>query len=110
MRKGDTNLSCSHCQRYGHDEENCWKLHPELKSEWFKDQQGKKKNEITIEDLGSDFEDETNITIVGVKGKVIVGNDSNIGSSCASISKDNVNSKDRLNECIVSYKSDYETN
>ena len=23
MKKGDTNISCSHCQKYGHDEENC---------------------------------------------------------------------------------------
>ena len=30
-----------------------------------------------------------------MKGKAIVGNDSNIGSSCASTSKDHVSSKDR---------------
>ena len=40
-------------------------------------------------------EDETKITIVGVKGKTIVGNDSNIGSSCSSTSKYDDGSKDR---------------
>ena len=42
MTKGDTKLSCLHCQRDGHDAEHCWKLHPELKPKWFKDRKGKK--------------------------------------------------------------------
>ena len=50
---------------------------------------------MIVKDLGSDFEDETKISIVGVKGKSIVGNDSNIGSSCASTSKDHNGSKYR---------------
>ena len=37
MKKGDTKISCSHCQRDGHDAEHCWKLHPKLKLKWFKD-------------------------------------------------------------------------
>ena len=64
-----------------------------MKPKWFKDQHEKKKSTLIVEDLGSDFEDETNITIICVKGKAIVGNDSNIGSSCASTSKDHVSSK-----------------
>ena len=32
-----------------------------------------------------------------MKGKAIVGNDSNIGSSCASTTKYHVNSKDKMN-------------
>ena len=27
--------TCSHCQRIGHDEARCWKLHPELKPKKF---------------------------------------------------------------------------
>ena len=88
MRKGDTKLSCSHCQRDGHDAEHYWKLHLELKPKWFKDKKQKQKATMIVEDLGSDSEDETKISIIGVKGKTIVGNDSNIGSSCASTSKD----------------------
>ena len=42
---------------------------------------------VIVEELGSDSEDETKITIIGVKCKAIVGNDSNIGYSHASTSK-----------------------
>ena len=76
-------------------EEKCWVLQPTLKSKWFKDRKGKKTTTVIVEDLGSYSKDETKITIEGVKGKAIVGNDSNIGSSCASTSKYHVNSKSR---------------
>ena len=56
---------------------------------------GNQNTTVIVKELGSYSEDETNITIIGVKGKAIVGNDSNIGSSCASTSKDNVSSKER---------------
>ena len=78
--------------------------HPELKPKWFKDQKGNQKVTIIVEDLGSDSEDETKITIIGVKGKVIVGNDPNIGSSCASTSKDHVSSKDRKMNALFHIK------
>ena len=50
---------------------------------------------MIVEDLGLDSEDETKISIVGMKGKTLVSNNSNIGSSCASTSKDHDGSKDR---------------
>ena len=46
---------------------------------------------------GSYSEEETMIKIIVVKGKTIPGNDSNIGSSCASTSKYHVSSKDKRN-------------
>ena len=95
MRKGEERPTCSHCQKQGHEQANCWVLHPELKPKWFKDRKGKQKATVIVEDLGLNFEDETKITIVGVKCKAIIGNESNIGSSCASTSKDHVSSKDR---------------
>ena len=55
---------------------------------------------VIIEDLGSNFEDKTKISIVGVKGKSIVGNDSNIGSSCVSTSKYHVGFKDRKRNAL----------
>ena len=61
---------------------------------FLKYQKGKQKATVIVEDLVSDYENKTNKPIVGVKGKSIVGNDSNIGYSCASTSKDHVNSKD----------------
>lgn len=33
VKKNDK-LSCTHCDRKGHDEYHCWKLHPELKPKW----------------------------------------------------------------------------
>ena len=67
---------------------------------WFKDKKGKKKATIIIEDLGSDFKDETKITIIGVKGNSIVTNVSNIGSSCYSTNQYHVSSKDRKRNAL----------
>jgi hypothetical protein len=30
-KKEEGNPSCTHCKKYGHDDEHCWKLHPDLK-------------------------------------------------------------------------------
>ena len=65
-----------------------------------KDQKERQTATIIVEDLGSDSEDETKIAIIGVKGKAIVGNDPNIGSSCASASKDNLISKDKKRNAL----------
>ena len=107
MRKGNERNTCSNCQKQGHEETKCWVLHLELKPKWFNDQKVKQKATIIVEELGSDSKDETKITIVGVKGKAIVGNDSNIGSSCTSTYKHHVSYKDIKKECIVSYKGNY---
>ena len=88
MKKGDTKISCLLCKKYGHDEQRCSKLLLELKPKWFKDRKGKQTTTVIIEDLGSYSKEETKITIIGVKGKSIVGNDYNIVSSCASTSGD----------------------
>jgi hypothetical protein len=65
-------LSCKHCKKEGHDDENCWKLHPEKKPKWFKERKGRKKVSATTHPtyLGSDSCDETNITTVGLSGKI----------------------------------------
>ena len=55
---------------------------------------------VIVEDIGSYSENKTNITIVGVKGKAIVGNDSKNGSSCAYTSKYHVSSKDRKRNAL----------
>jgi hypothetical protein len=46
--------SCTHCKRSGHDEEQCWKLHPKKKPKQFG---GKGKTKIVAtmkQDLGSE--------------------------------------------------------
>jgi hypothetical protein len=61
--------SCTHCKKSGHDEEHCWKLHPEKKPKQFGGK-GKTKTVATVQqDLGSDSGDEGKITTVGVQGK-----------------------------------------
>jgi hypothetical protein len=34
--------SCKHCKKKGHDEDHCWKLHPEKRPKWFKERKGRK--------------------------------------------------------------------
>jgi hypothetical protein len=41
VKKDDQRPSCSHCEKKGHDEEHCWKLHPELNPKWACHQKGK---------------------------------------------------------------------
>jgi hypothetical protein len=36
------NPSCKHCKKEGHDEDRCWKLHPEKRPKWFKEKKGRK--------------------------------------------------------------------
>jgi hypothetical protein len=53
-------------------------LHLEKRPKWFKERKGRKKVATTTRptDLGSDSGDESNITIVGLKGKIGDGFDS----------------------------------
>jgi hypothetical protein len=58
-----------HCKKGSYDEEHCWKLHLENKPKQF-GEKGKTKTVATMQkDLGSDSEDEENITVVGVQYK-----------------------------------------
>jgi hypothetical protein len=67
--KGEGNPSCTHCKKYGHDGEHCWKLHPEKRLKQFGGK-GKTNTMATVQkDLGSDSGDEEKITMVGVQGK-----------------------------------------
>jgi hypothetical protein len=63
------NPSCTHCKKICHNDEQCWKLHPEKKPKQFGGK-GKTKTIATVQqDLGSDSGDGGNITTVGVQGK-----------------------------------------
>jgi hypothetical protein len=71
-------LSYKHCKKEGHDDDHCWKLHPEKRSKWFKERKGRKTPAATTRptDLGSDSSDESKITTVGLTGKIGDGYDS----------------------------------
>jgi hypothetical protein len=49
-------FSCKHCKKEGHDDDHCWKLHPEKRSKWFKERKGRKNVATTTQpiDLGYD--------------------------------------------------------
>jgi len=72
VKKGDVKLSCSHCQRDGHEEDHCWKLHPNLKPKWSKKQKGRRKTTTIVQDLGSDSRDKSKVIAMGLKGNIFV--------------------------------------
>ena len=58
-----------HCSKPGHEEKNCWKLHPEKRPQ-FNKSKGKQKTAATTstpQDLGEDSGDETKIAAMGLK-------------------------------------------
>jgi hypothetical protein len=69
-KKEGEKSSCTHCQKDGHDDEHCWKLHPELRPKRFGGQRKQKIVATVQQDLGSDSGDEEKITTVGLQGKV----------------------------------------
>jgi hypothetical protein len=69
VKREEGKPSCTHCKKNGHDDEHCWKLHPEKRPKQFGGK-GKTKTIATVQqDLGSDSGDEEKITTVGVQGK-----------------------------------------
>ena len=76
-RKEKGNFFCKNCSKASHDEDHCWKLHPELKQEKFKTKdKAKEKGKtvaITEQDLGSESGDETKsiaMVLKNIKGKL----------------------------------------
>jgi hypothetical protein len=69
IKREEGKPSFTHCKKSGHDDEHCWKLHPEKRPKQFGGK-GKKKTVATVQqDLGSNSTDEGNITAVEVQGK-----------------------------------------
>jgi hypothetical protein len=68
VKKEGEKFTCKHCSKDGHDEDHCWKLHPERRPKKFGNKE-KSKTAATIQhDLGSDSGDETKITAIGYQG------------------------------------------
>ena len=67
-------MVCKHYSREGHEEKNCWKLHPKKRPKYNKNKGKQKTAATTQHDLGEDSGDETKITSMGLnnmKGKEI---------------------------------------
>jgi hypothetical protein len=86
VKKEGEKFTCKHCSKDGHDEDHCWKLHPERRPKKFgNNNKGKSKTVATVvQDLGSDSGDETKITAMGYQGN-------NSVASTSSSSNANVN-------------------
>jgi hypothetical protein len=84
VKKEGEKFTCKHCSKDGHDEDHCWKLHPERRPKKFgNNNKGKSKTAATVQhDLGSDSGDETKITAMGYQGN---------GSNASTSSSNNVN-------------------
>ena len=76
VKQESEKVICKHCSKLGHEEKNCWKLHPEKRPQSNKSK-GKQKTAATTstpQDLGEDSGDETKIAAMGwknLKGKEI---------------------------------------
>jgi hypothetical protein len=73
--------TCSHCKRKGHEESQCWKLHPELRPKKFKDKGKQKTVASTHQDLGSDSRDESKIMAIGSKYISTINSNSSVQSA-----------------------------
>jgi hypothetical protein len=95
-------------QKKGHDENHCWKLHPELKPKWAQPRKGKKKTTTIVQELGSDSEDETTITTMGIKGtSSIVG--SQVSSTNSNVIPDGRKIKELFHLRVVSKHTKIDT-
>ena len=70
-------LTWKHCFKHGHDEDHCWKLHPEMTPNKLKNKEEKTNATITQE-LGYDSGYENKIATTSLKGKDIASTSSSI--------------------------------
>jgi hypothetical protein len=75
VKKEGEKLSCKHCSKDGHDEDHCWKLHPEMRPKKFS-HKGKPQHY-----LGFDSGDERKITAMGFQGKDSIASTSSSSSN-----------------------------
>jgi hypothetical protein len=91
VKKEGEKLSCKHCSKDGHDEDHCWKLHPEMKPKKFNNKGKPKTVATTKHDLGSDSGDETKITAMCFQGKDSIASTS---YSSSSLNETNIKKKE----------------
>jgi hypothetical protein len=81
VKKEGGKLTCKQCSKDGHDEDHCWKLHPEMRPKMFNNKGKPKTVATTQHDLGSNSGDETKITFMGFQGKDSIASTSSSSSS-----------------------------
>jgi hypothetical protein len=81
VKKEGEKFTCKHCSKDGHDEDHCWKLHPERRPQKFGNK-GNSKTIATIQhELGSDSCDETKIIAMCYQGKGSIASTSSSSNS-----------------------------
>jgi hypothetical protein len=92
VKKEGEKFTCKYCSKDGHDEDHCWKIHPERRPKKFgNNNKGKSKTVATVQhDLGSDSGDDTKITAMGYQG-----NGSIASTSSSSNANVNVTQQDK---------------
>ena len=85
VKREKEKLSWKNCSNTGHDEHQCWQLHPELKPNELKAKEKGKFFAIVEHDLGSYSGDDTKITSMSLKGKHIARTSS---SNCSNVTHD----------------------
>jgi hypothetical protein len=77
VTRKEGNPSCKHCKKEEHDEDRCWQLHHEKRPKWFKEKKGMQIVAATTRptDSRSDSGDESEISLVGMTGKIGEGID-----------------------------------
>jgi hypothetical protein len=81
VKKEEEKLSCKHCSKNGHDEDHCWKLHPEMRPKKFIHKGKSNTATNTQYDLSFDSGDETKFTALGFQGKDSIASTSSSSSS-----------------------------
>jgi hypothetical protein len=76
VNKEGEKFTCKHCSKDGHDEDHCWKLHPERRPKKFSNNRKSKTVAIVQHDLGSNSGDETKITTMGYQGNGFISSNS----------------------------------
>jgi hypothetical protein len=96
VKKEGEKFTCKHYSKDGHDEDHCWKLHPECRPKKFgNNKKGKSKTVVTVvQDLGLDSGDETKIAAMGYQGN-------NSVAITSSSSNANVNVTQRLIQRLI---------
>ena len=93
VKKEGEKFTCKYCSKEGHDEDHCWKLHPERRPKKFgNNNKGKSKTIANVvQDLGSDSGDETKITAMGYQGNNYVASTSSSDNSNVNVTRENKN-------------------
>ena len=67
VKKVAEKVTCKHCSKEGHDENHCWKLHPENKPKYYNNKGKQKTAATTQHDLGEELHDESKIKAMRLK-------------------------------------------